>query len=312
MTENDELEELEKKDIKENPTNKEPISDGKDSSKTKEKIPMKNDKKPKKSYYKVIKGEKYDRELLESAIELSNKREDGILNLDDFKKLWEEAQDSAKVTKIELKTLQYVLNNLSSTDSAKEFLSDKLSIKDKVENVKEQDKIEIKDEDKTEDGKDEIKKEKIEIVEAEKVEIVDKKKLKKMKIKPQLDDDIKEALKKRAEIKKRKPKFRRQEWFRYKKLGDKWRKPKGLHSKMRRNLKYRPNCARVGYGSPKIVRDLHPSGFKEVLIHNLNELEKINPKNQAARIAHSVGFRKRENIIERADEKGIRILNRGV
>lgn len=184
--------------------------------------------------------------------------------------------------------------------------------KEQAERIKEE--LEENKEEILEDKKEEILEEEKEIEEKEekKVEIVEAKKFKKVKIKPEIDDETKKALKIRAEIKKRKPKFRRQEWFRYKKLGKKWRKPKGLHSKLRRNLKYRPNVVRVGYGSPKKARGLHPSGFKEVLVHNIKELEKINPKIQAVRISHSVGYKKREVIIEKADEIGIRVLNRGV
>ncbi|MEA3559169.1 MAG: eL32 family ribosomal protein [Candidatus Thermoplasmatota archaeon] len=44
----------------------------------------------------------------------------------------------------------------------------------------------------------------------------------------------------------------------------------------------------------------------------MNDLEGIDPKVQAARIGSTVGTKKRVNIIEAADVKGIRILNRGV
>ncbi|MGB2346470.1 MAG: eL32 family ribosomal protein, partial [Candidatus Poseidoniaceae archaeon] len=65
-----------------------------------------------------------------------------------------------------------------------------------------------------------------------------------------------------------------------------------------------------GHGKVASARGLHPSGFREVMVHNLNDLETIDPETQAARIGHTVGGRKRENIHARADELGIRILNR--
>ncbi|RLF55099.1 MAG: 50S ribosomal protein L32e, partial [Thermoplasmata archaeon] len=49
------------------------------------------------------------------------------------------------------------------------------------------------------------------------------------RIKPKLDEKLKEALEKRREKKDREPEFLRQEWFRYKRLGECWRRPKGLH-----------------------------------------------------------------------------------
>lgn len=131
------------------------------------------------------------------------------------------------------------------------------------------------------------------------------------KKKPELSPSLKKALRLREEKKSRNIKFRRQEWFRYKRLGEKWRKPRGLHSKMRRKMKYRQKPPSIGYGSPFPARGLHPSGFREVLVYNVNDLVGIEPKREAARIGHSVGTRKRRAIIERAAEMEIRILNPG-
>ena len=119
-----------------------------------------------------------------------------------------------------------------------------------------------------------------------------------------------DLLAKRAAIDDRRPAFLRQEWFRFSRLGEKWRKPKGIHSKMRRHYGYRPPIVSIGYGSPKEVRGYHPSGFQEVMVHNPAQLEKINPKIQAARVGGTVGFKKRLAIEKRADELGIRVLNR--
>ena len=40
--------------------------------------------------------------------------------------------------------------------------------------------------------------------------------------KPVLDSDTKAALSKRNRMSNKRPKFKRQNWFRYKRLGDKW------------------------------------------------------------------------------------------
>ena len=68
----------------------------------------------------------------------------------------------------------------------------------------------------------------------------------------------------------------------------------------------------IGYGSPAAVRFHHPSGFTERLVHNLRELEGVDPKKEAVRIAGSVGSRKRIAIINKADELEIRVLNRNI
>lgn len=111
--------------------------------------------------------------------------------------------------------------------------------------------------------------------------------------------------------KKRAPKFRRQEWFRFTKLGEKWRKPRGSDSKMRLGIRGKPAVVSVGYRSPRSVRGIHPSGLVEILVHGPRDLEGLDAGKQAIRIASGVGGRKREHILARAKELGIRVLNPG-
>jgi large subunit ribosomal protein L32e len=132
-----------------------------------------------------------------------------------------------------------------------------------------------------------------------------------VKQKPVLDEDMKAALSLRAAQKKKTPSFRRTEWFRYKRLSRSgWRAPHGMDNKQRRNYKYRGSLVRIGHGKVAAARFLHPSGFKEVMVHNLADLETIDPETEAARVGGSVGGRKRETLYARADELGIRVLNR--
>jgi large subunit ribosomal protein L32e len=131
------------------------------------------------------------------------------------------------------------------------------------------------------------------------------------KQKPMLSEEMKAALELRSEQKKKTPSFRRTEWFRYKRLSRSgWRAPHGMDSKQRRNYKYRSSLVRVGHGKVSAARGLHPSGFKEVMVQNTTDLDVIDPETEAARVGRSVGGRKREQIHSRADELGIRVLNR--
>ena len=131
-----------------------------------------------------------------------------------------------------------------------------------------------------------------------------------MEPKAELSEEQIDALAKRAVISGNRPAFKRQEWFRYQKLGESWRRPRGIHSKMRRGMKRRPPMVEIGYRGPALVRDLHPSGFEEVLVYNVEGLENIDPKTQAARIGGTVGVKKRIAIENRAKELGIRVLNK--
>ncbi len=131
-------------------------------------------------------------------------------------------------------------------------------------------------------------------------------------IKPTLDRKTKRLLKKKNEQARKRVEFRRQEWFRYGKFGEEWRKPRGKHSKLREHLNHRPPVVDAGYRGPTAVRGMHPSGFREVLVYNARELDSIDRNTQAARIASSVGRKKRIELEARADELGIRVLNRSV
>jgi large subunit ribosomal protein L32e len=120
---------------------------------------------------------------------------------------------------------------------------------------------------------------------------------------------VKELLELRRQIKSRKPSFIREESWRYKRVRDSWRRPKGIDSRMRKQKKGWPKKVKIGYRGPRAARYLHPSGYYDKLVHNINELSKLDSKKDAARIASTVGKRKRKEIIARAVSMKIKVLN---
>jgi large subunit ribosomal protein L32e len=120
-----------------------------------------------------------------------------------------------------------------------------------------------------------------------------------------------ELLTARKRVAERRPKFIRQESWRYDRLAENWRKPKGKDNKMRKQKSGMPAIVKVGYRGPRAARGLHPSGYTDNLVYNTAELARLDSKKDAARIGHTVGKKKRIEIINKAVELGIKVLNAG-
>jgi len=127
---------------------------------------------------------------------------------------------------------------------------------------------------------------------------------------PELSADEKQLLKIRRVQKGKKPKFRRQESWRYKRVHPNWRRPKGIDSKMRLKLGGRPKMVQVGYRSPSKIRGRSGSGYEEVRVFNVGDLSKVSPS-QVVRISRTVGQRKRLDIVENARALGLYVVNPG-
>ncbi len=120
---------------------------------------------------------------------------------------------------------------------------------------------------------------------------------------------LKQVLLRKRREKARMPRFVRPESWRYKRLDTSWRRPKGIDSRIRKKHKSCTVMPSKGYRSPSKLRNLHPSGLQEVLVYNIRQLEGLHPKFNAVRIARRVGDRKRIDILDRADELDLHVLN---
>jgi large subunit ribosomal protein L32e len=103
--------------------------------------------------------------------------------------------------------------------------------------------------------------------------------------------------------------FKRDGYGKKAQLSDSWRKPRGQHNKQREQKKAKGALPKPGFGSPVAVRGMHPSGFFEILVTSLKDLEGLDPKTQAVRIGVTVGDRKRTVLQETALSSGIKVLN---
>lgn len=124
---------------------------------------------------------------------------------------------------------------------------------------------------------------------------------------PELSDEAARLLVQRR--REGKPQFNRQDHHKKKRVPTSWRRPRGGLSKQRRGVKGKGDTVEAGFRTPNAIRGLHPSGFEEVRVHTVDDLDGVDGDTQAVRIASKVGARKRERIEERAETEGIRVLN---
>jgi len=110
-------------------------------------------------------------------------------------------------------------------------------------------------------------------------------------------------------LKRRKPKFLRQDGHKKVRLGNKWRKPKGIQNKVRLSIRGYRRKISVGFKSPRSVRGYDKSGLKSVLVENIKQLQSINPKEEGIVLKRTVGTKNKIIIIKKAEEMEIKVLN---
>jgi large subunit ribosomal protein L32e len=116
----------------------------------------------------------------------------------------------------------------------------------------------------------------------------------------------------RKKINKKRPSFRRVESWRYRRVKDSWRKARGIDSKTRKKKKLGVKSPTIGYRGPKKVRGLHPSGYIEVRVTTIDDLENLNKNKHILKISGKLGARKRISLTDYCQKKGFKILNLGV
>ena len=116
----------------------------------------------------------------------------------------------------------------------------------------------------------------------------------------------------RKKIKAKKPTFSAQDSHKLKRIKPRWRRPKGLQSKMR--LKHTGYHSHISHGwrSPVSVRGQTTDGLFPIIVHKTTDLTVIDKKTQAVIIASSVSSKNKIMIYEKAKEHGLLVLNRKI
>lgn len=120
---------------------------------------------------------------------------------------------------------------------------------------------------------------------------------------------MKDLLKLRKSIKAKKPKFTRQDSHKRIEVPERWRKPRGRQSKMKKGFAGHRATPNPGFGSPRAVRGMHKSGLIPIIVNNVAELSAINIKTQGAVFSGKLGVRKTGALLTKAKELGVNVLN---
>ncbi|MEK6963455.1 MAG: 50S ribosomal protein L32e [Nanoarchaeota archaeon] len=129
------------------------------------------------------------------------------------------------------------------------------------------------------------------------------------KTNPSKSASLQELLALRKQIKTDKPDFIRQDYHKKLRLAKNWRKPKGLHSKVRENRRGYVSRLKRGYGSPVAVKGLHHSGLEPILVTHLGQLKKMDKAKQGIVFSGKLGAHKKITLIQEAEKAGIKVLN---
>ncbi|MGM5485263.1 MAG: eL32 family ribosomal protein [Nanobdellota archaeon] len=108
---------------------------------------------------------------------------------------------------------------------------------------------------------------------------------------------------------KKKPSFIRQDYHKKSKLEKKWVRPRGIQSKQRLQKNGHSAIVKTGYRMPRDQRGTDRNGLYPVVVNNLGELDKVDPKENSVVLSSGLGNRKRSDLVRRAKEKNIALSN---
>lgn len=102
--------------------------------------------------------------------------------------------------------------------------------------------------------------------------------------------------------------FKRQNYTRFKKLGTKWHRARGHHSKMRVSKVSHQNLPSISLGTPRSEK-YKVNGLIPIVISCAKHTECLDPKSHAAVISGKVGLRKAIILLDSAKKAGLKVLN---
>lgn len=111
----------------------------------------------------------------------------------------------------------------------------------------------------------------------------------------------------KSNLKKEKPSFIRYKSKNIKKLSKSWRRPRGMHNKVRLRIKGHIKAPSIGYGNKSQLKGLYKGQVKYKLVTSLNDLKNLDAK--AIIISNKIGLKKKIQLLNEIKKLDIKILN---
>jgi ribosomal protein L32E len=117
---------------------------------------------------------------------------------------------------------------------------------------------------------------------------------------------------KKSIVKKKTNRFARFQSDRFHRVGESWRKPKGIDNRVRRRFRGAKLMPKIGYGSDKVTRFQLQNGLYPFMVRTPKDLDMLLMQGgkYAAVIAHNLNARNRKVILEKAATLNIRVMNK--
>lgn len=109
-------------------------------------------------------------------------------------------------------------------------------------------------------------------------------------------------------MKKNKPEFKRTD-FNKKRFKNKWRKPRGIHNKLRLGFKGHQAKPGVGYGTPSKMKHKDASGLYSKLISTLSDLKTVEKGKEGVILSSTLGLKSKLEILKEVKKLGIKVIN---
>ncbi len=97
-------------------------------------------------------------------------------------------------------------------------------------------------------------------------------------------------------------KFRRYNSYKLKRLANPWRKPRGLHNKLRLGFSGYGKAVKVGHGTPSKELNI-------VVVKNQNDLDMAKEKNAQIIFSSKLGLRKKVEMMKKVQELKLTVIN---